>query len=156
MYVSVNRPGQEAEPGRDGSMFWAHVESTALTTWAVRRAFALRLLAHQPPAVDVALDCHYCGVVLPSMQKHVFEVCPSYHLIHLHTFAGLLSSSELPLSGTLLEGHTYVPHDGPHTLRFLPNQHSVPPPPPLTGVGTVLPSPIQVLYMSHVVLRRRV
>ena len=75
-------------------------------TWAVRRAFALWLLAHQPPPVGVALERHYCGAVLPAMQKHVFEVCPSYHLTHMHTFAGLLGSSGLPLSGTLMEGHT--------------------------------------------------
>ena len=129
-------------------MFWNHVEFIALTTWVVRRAFALRLLAHQPPPADVDLDCQDCGAVLPAMQKHVFEVCPSYHLIHLHAFAGLLGSSGLPLSGTLRDGHRYVPHQGTYVLRFLPDRHSEPPP-------ARRPSAIQVLYMSQAVPRRR-
>ena len=115
--VSASRTGEEAGPVWDGTLFWAHVESTALATWAVRRAFALRLLAHQLPPVDVVLDCHYCSTVLPAMQKHVFEVCPVYHLICLHTFARLLCSSGLPLSSTLLEGHTFVPDGGAYARR---------------------------------------
>ena len=95
------------------------LETSSLPTRVLRRTFSHRLLARQPPPIEVNLECYYCGTLHPKLQIHVYESVLSYFLLHVVQFVTYVLHSGLALQGEAHDGLTYIPLARPYAFRYL-------------------------------------